>query len=157
MLLVKQKVIKNTRIIEPKSDQDWKNEIPKHDVVISMLPARFHESVLKECIESKIPAVTASYMTPEIEALHENAVQAGIPIMMEVGVDPGIDHMSALQMIDRIRADKGEILLFESFTGGLIAPESDNNPWNYKFTWNPRKRGNGRTRWRRQIHSRGPV
>ena len=125
-------------IIEPESDEVWKKEIPKNDIVISMLPARFHESVLRECIANKIPAVTASYMTPEIEALSDEAKAAGIPIMMEVGVDPGIDHMSAMKWIDQIRADNGKMFLFESFTGGLVAPESDNNPWNYKFTWNPR-------------------
>ncbi len=128
----------NACVIQPESDDVWKNEIPKHDLVISMLPARFHESVLRVCIESKTPAVTASYMTNEIEALTDQAKAAGIPIMMEVGVDPGIDHMSAMKLIDKIRSENGKMLLFESFTGGLIAPESDNNPWNYKFTWNPR-------------------
>ena len=128
----------NVKIVQPESDEDWKRLIPAHDITISMLPARFHKSVLEVCIEHKKPAVTASYMTPEIEALKTKAEQAGIPIMMEVGVDPGIDHMSAMKLIDQIRDNGGKMLLFESFTGGLVAPESDNNPWNYKFTWNPR-------------------
>lgn len=108
------------------------------DVVISMLPASFHMLIIEDCIELKKNMVTASYITPEIEALNQKAIDAGVSIMMELGVDPGIDHMSAMKMIDEIRSKNNEILLFESFTGGLVAPESDNNPWNYKFTWNPR-------------------
>ncbi len=128
----------NVQIIQPTTDTIIAEQIPRHNLVISMLPARMHYDVLKQCIEHKVPAVTASYMTPEIAALNDQAKQANIPIMMEVGVDPGIDHMSAMKIIDEIRNQEGEMLLFESFTGGLIAPESDNNPWNYKFTWNPR-------------------
>lgn len=108
------------------------------NVVISMLPARFHPLVIEDCIRLKKHLVTASYITPDMEKYNQQAKKAGVVIMMEMGVDPGIDHMSAKKMIDHIRSKDGEILLFESFTGGLIAPESDNNPWNYKFTWNPR-------------------
>jgi saccharopine dehydrogenase-like NADP-dependent oxidoreductase len=112
--------------------------IRKSDLVISMLPVRFHQMILEDCITYQKHAVTASYITPELEKLQAQAKQAGVMIMMEMGLDPGIDHMSALKMIDPIRDAGNEILLFESFTGGLVAPESDNNPWNYKFTWNPR-------------------
>lgn len=123
-----------------------KDVIKEHDVVISMLPAFIHMKVVEKCIEFKKPMLTASYATPEIKALHEKAQEAGIPIMMELGVDPGIDHMSAMNVINRIRKQGGKLLSFYSFTGGLVAPESDNNPWNYKFTWNPRNvvlAGNG--------------
>jgi len=116
------------------------------DVVISMLPAFMHLKVAEKCIELKKPMLTASYATPEIKALSEKAVEAGIPIMMELGVDPGIDHMSAMKVINRIKQDGGILKSFYSFTGGLVAPEYDNNPWNYKFTWNPRNvvvAGNG--------------
>lgn len=113
-------------------------EIEKADLVISMLPARFHVDVARDCIDLKTDLITPSYVSPEMKALHEEAENAGILIMNEIGVDPGIDHMSAMQVIDRIRESGGEMRNFESFTGGLIAPESDNNPWNYKFTWNPR-------------------
>jgi len=82
--------------------------------------------------------VTASYVSKEMQAVDEDAKAKGLIFMNEIGVDPGIDHMSAMQVIDRIREKGGEIILFESFTGGLVAPESDNNLWNYKFTWNPR-------------------
>ncbi len=108
------------------------------DIIISMLPARFHIDVAKDCILFGKNMVTASYISPEMEALNQEAVAKGLIFMNEIGVDPGIDHMSAMQVIDRIRSIGGKIILFESFTGGLVAPESDNNLWNYKFTWNPR-------------------
>ncbi len=108
------------------------------DIVISMLPARFHIEVAKDCILYKKHLVTASYVSDEMQALDEDAKVNGLVFMNEIGVDPGIDHMSAMQVIDRIRDAGGIILMFESFTGGLIAPESDNNLWHYKFTWNPR-------------------
>lgn len=113
-------------------------EIEKADLVISMLPARFHVEVAKDCIEFKTNLITPSYISPEMRALDQEAKNAGIVIMNEIGVDPGIDHMSAMKIIDEIKDKGGKITSFKSFTGGLIAPESDNNPWNYKFTWNPR-------------------
>ena len=112
--------------------------IKSSDLVISMLPARFHIEVAKDCILYKKHLVTASYVSDEMQALDEDAKANGLVFMNEIGVDPGIDHMSAMQVIDRIRDAGGIILMFESFTGGLIAPESDNNLWHYKFTWNPR-------------------
>ena len=108
------------------------------DIVISMLPARFHIEVAKDCIQFGKHMVTASYVNQEMLELNEEAKAKGLVFMNEIGVDPGIDHMSAMQVIDRIRDKGGEMILFESFTGGLVAPESDNNLWNYKFTWNPR-------------------
>ncbi|MFK8058611.1 MAG: saccharopine dehydrogenase family protein [Polaribacter sp.] len=112
--------------------------IKKSDIVISMLPARFHIEVAKDCINFNKNMVTASYVSKEMKALDEAAKKKGLILMNEIGVDPGIDHMSAMQVIDNIRAKNAKMLLFESFTGGLIAPESDTNLWNYKFTWNPR-------------------
>ena len=112
--------------------------VKKSDIVISMLPARFHIEVAKDCITFNKHMVTASYVSEEMKALDEAAKNKGLILMNEIGVDPGIDHMSAMQILDRIREKNAKMLLFESFTGGLIAPESDNNLWNYKFTWNPR-------------------
>ncbi len=112
--------------------------IESADLVISMLPARFHIEVAKDCILYKKHLVTASYVSDEMQALDTDAKANGLVFMNEIGVDPGIDHMSAMQVIDRIRDAGGKMLMFESFTGGLIAPESDDNLWNYKFTWNPR-------------------
>ncbi|GAA4294414.1 saccharopine dehydrogenase family protein [Aestuariibaculum suncheonense] len=120
------------------NDEARKTAIQKADIVISMLPARFHIEVAKDCIAFNKNMVTASYISPEMQALDEEAKQKGLIFMNEIGVDPGIDHMSAMQVIDRIRTKGGKMILFESFTGGLVAPESDNNLWNYKFTWNPR-------------------
>ena len=117
--------------------ESWRT-IAKADVVISMLPARMHHLVAEKCIDLRKPMLTASYATDEIKALEEKAAKANIPIMMELGVDPGIDHMSAMNVINRIKKDGGKLNSFYSFTGGLVAPEYDNNPWNYKFTWNPR-------------------
>ena len=113
-------------------------EIKKADIVISMLPASLHFRVARACVDFGKNMVTASYVSPQIEALHEEAKNKGILILNEIGVDPGIDHMSAMQVIDRIKSEGGEIFSFQSSTGGLVAPKYDNNPWNYKFTWNPR-------------------
>ena len=112
--------------------------IESADLVISMLPARFHIEAAKDCILYKKHLVTASYVSDEMQALDEEAKANGLVFMNEIGVDPGIDHMSAMQVIDRIRESGGKMLMFESFTGGLVAPESDDNLWRYKFTWNPR-------------------
>lgn len=112
--------------------------IERANIVISMLPARFHIEVAKDCLKFSKNMVTASYISDQMKELDEQVKAKGLVFMNEIGVDPGIDHMSAMQVIDRIRDKDGKILLFESFTGGLVAPESDNNLWNYKFTWNPR-------------------
>ncbi|MGB5417891.1 saccharopine dehydrogenase family protein, partial [Algibacter sp.] len=112
--------------------------IKNADIVVSMLPARFHIEVAKDCINYKKHMVTASYVSPEMQALDREAKENGLILMNEIGVDPGIDHMSAMKVLNGIRDKGGKIILFESFTGGLVAPESDNNLWNYKFTWNPR-------------------
>ncbi|WP_350289881.1 saccharopine dehydrogenase C-terminal domain-containing protein [uncultured Croceitalea sp.] len=107
-------------------------------IVVSMLPPRLHIKVANDCIHYKKHLVTASYISDEIMQLDIKAKQLGLVFMNEIGLDPGIDHMSAMEVLDRIRSEGGKLLLFESFTGGLVAPESDNNLWNYKFTWNPR-------------------
>ncbi|MCX7551010.1 saccharopine dehydrogenase family protein [Xanthomarina sp. F2636L] len=112
--------------------------IQNADIVISMLPARFHIEVAKDCISFNKNMVTASYVSEDMQKLDKAATEKGLIFMNEIGVDPGVDHMSAMQVIDKIRAKGGNIILFESFTGGLVAPENDNNLWNYKFTWNPR-------------------
>lgn len=112
--------------------------IREADLVISMLPARFHPMVAEACLEAGRSMLTASYVSPEVRRLDYLARQKGLLFFNELGVDPGIDHMSAMRVIDSIRAKGGKLTGFRSYTGGLIAPESDNNPWNYKFTWNPR-------------------
>jgi len=119
-------------------EEQAKKAVASCDLVISMLPASFHIKIAEICIELKKHMVTASYVSKEMAALHDKVVENDLVFMNEIGLDPGIDHMSAMKVIDRIRDAGGKILSFESFCGGLVAPESDNNLWNYKFTWNPR-------------------
>lgn len=113
-------------------------EISRADVVISFLPAFMHPLVAKECLRQGKHMITASYVSPEMKAIAHEVKEKGLTFLNELGVDPGIDHMSAMKIIDSIRAQGGKLNAFYSNTGGLIAPESDNNPWHYKFTWNPR-------------------
>jgi len=115
-----------------------KEEIQKADIVISMLPAHLHIEVAKDCITYKKHMVTASYISDAMQELDEAAKANNLIFMNEIGLDPGIDHLSAMKVIDEIREKGGKMILFESFCGGLVAPESDNNLWNYKFTWAPR-------------------
>ena len=112
--------------------------IKSSDVVISMLPAHMHFKVLKDSVDCGVHVITPSYITDEIKTLNENALKNKVLVLNELGLDPGIDHMSAKKLIDQVKAKGGDVKGFESYTGGLVAPESDDNPWNYKFTWNPR-------------------
>jgi saccharopine dehydrogenase-like NADP-dependent oxidoreductase len=113
-------------------------EVSKVDLVISMLPAKFHLTVAKACLKLSKHLVTASYVNEEMRAYDEEAKAKGLVFLNECGLDPGIDHMSAMQVIDKIRSEGNELIGFESFTGGLLAPTEEENPWKYKFTWNPR-------------------
>ncbi|MDX1906297.1 MAG: saccharopine dehydrogenase C-terminal domain-containing protein [Bacteroidia bacterium] len=114
-------------------------EISRADVVVSLLPVMFHAYVARTCCKLGKHLLTASYVSDEIKALDADARRKGILILMECGLDPGIDHMSAMRVLDQIRAEGHELTAFETFTGGLITPESClDNPWEYKFTWNPR-------------------
>jgi saccharopine dehydrogenase-like NADP-dependent oxidoreductase len=112
--------------------------IAKATVVISMLPAHMHIEAARDCIRYKKHLVTASYCSPAMQELDALAKESNLIFMNEIGLDPGIDHMSAMKVIDEIKSKGGKMLLFESFCGGLVAPESDTNLWNYKFTWAPR-------------------
>ncbi len=113
--------------------------IGKSDLVISVLPAVLHPTVAEKCLQYGKHLMTASYVSDEMKAFDEEARKKGLLFLNECGLDPGIDHMSAMQVIDRIKQQGGVLHSFESFTGGLIAPDTDpDNPWRYKFTWNPR-------------------
>ena len=112
--------------------------IKESQLVISMLPAHMHLGIVKDAIHEKVHVITPSYVTEEIRSLNADAQNNDVLILNEMGLDPGIDHMSAKKIIDEIEDNGGKLTGFESFTGGLVAPESDDNPWNYKFTWNPR-------------------
>src|SRR5690606_25778967 len=115
-----------------------KAAVSKANIVISMLPAHLHIEVARDCIAFKKHMVTASYVSDAMMALDADAKKHNLIFMNEIGLDPGIDHMSAMKVIEVIREKGGKMLLFESFCGRLVAPESDNNLWNYKFTWAPR-------------------
>ncbi|MBI1288992.1 MAG: saccharopine dehydrogenase [Flavobacteriales bacterium] len=120
------------------SAEQRREEVSKADVVVSMLPASMHIEVAKDCLELGKHLTTASYISKEMKALNMEVEAKNLLFLNEIGLDPGIDHLSAMKLLDEIRADGGKVEHFESFTGGLVAPESDDNPWHYKFTWNPR-------------------
>lgn len=120
-------------------DDDLKDSlIKKSDIVISMLPARFHSEIMNSALKFSKSMITPSYSSKEMNKIKAEVKEKGLIFLNEIGLDPGIDHMSAMEIIHRIQAYEKKITAFESFTGGLIAPESDDNPWHYKFTWNPR-------------------
>jgi len=135
---VKESKNANAILFNVKDDKLREREILKSDIVVSMLPASMHILVAKDCVRLKKNLVTASYVSDEIAELDSEATDNGVLLLNEIGLDPGIDHMSAMQIIDTIKEKGGELTSFKSFCGGLIHPEYDNNPWNYKFTWNPR-------------------
>jgi len=114
-------------------------EINKADLVISMLPARFHIIPARKCAELGKNMVTASYVTDDIKELSAEFESKGAQCIMELGLDPGLDHMSAMKVLDRLKEEGNELTAFETFTGGLLTEDKENdNPWKYKFTWNPR-------------------
>jgi alpha-aminoadipic semialdehyde synthase len=108
------------------------------DCVVSLLPATMHTAIAQHCIQHGTPLVTASYVSPEMKALDAKAKKAGIPILCEIGLDPGMDHMSAMKVIDEVKAHSGKIVSFSSVCGGLPAPEAADNAIGYKFSWSPR-------------------
>jgi saccharopine dehydrogenase-like NADP-dependent oxidoreductase len=112
--------------------------VRENDIVVSLLPPSMHILIARECLRFGRHMVTASYVSKEIRALESDAKALGITMMNEAGLDPGIDHISAMKIIDEIKSRNGHLISFKSYCGGLISPESDDNPWGYKFTWNPR-------------------
>jgi saccharopine dehydrogenase (NADP+, L-glutamate forming) len=112
--------------------------IKQADLVVSMMPPALHLVIIKDCIDLGKHVVNASYVSPEIKALEPLAKKAGVILLCEMGLDPGIDHMSAMKTIHELQDKGAKITSFKSFCGGLIARESDTNPWHYKFSWNPR-------------------
>lgn len=111
--------------------------VKDHDLVISMLPYSLHPLIAKHCIKRKVNMVTASYLSPAMKELQSSAEEAGITIVNEMGLDPGIDHMLAMECIDKAKADGCTVESYSSFCGGLPAPECSDNPLRYKFSWSP--------------------
>lgn len=121
-----------------KDDVELVALIKEADLVVSLLPYIYHLPVAVKCLEYKKHLVTTSYVKPEMQALDTAAKEAGIILLNEIGIDPGIDHMSAMRVIDEIQANGGELTTFVSYCGGLPAPEANTNPFGYKFSWSPR-------------------
>lgn len=113
-------------------------EVAKHDLVISLIPYTFHATVIKSAIRNKKNVVTTSYVSPAMMELDAEAKAAGITVMNEIGLDPGIDHLYAVKTIEEVHAEGGKILSFLSYCGGLPAPEDSDNPLGYKFSWSSR-------------------
>jgi len=124
--------------LDVSSEEQRVAQIKSADLVISMLPAFMHGDAAKNCVAMGKHLVTASYVSEQMNALNAEAKKKGLLLLNECGLDPGIDHASAMKIIDEVHAQDGEITSFKSFCGGLVAPESNDNPWGYKFSWNPR-------------------
>lgn len=112
--------------------------IARAAVVVSMLPANLHWLIAQDCLNLGKSLFNASYVAPELRPLDKHLREKNLLFLCELGLDPGIDHMSAMQIIHELQAKNAKIEAFRSYTGGLVAPEDDNNPWHYKFSWNPR-------------------
>lgn len=121
-----------------KNNELLQTEVQRTDVVVSLLPADMHLPVAEACVQHGRSMFTASYVSPGMQALDADVRAKGLLFLNEIGCDPGIDHMSAMQLIDKIKAEGGKITAFYSYTGGLVAKACDTNPWHYKFSWNPR-------------------
>ena len=119
-------------------DADRQKFVSAADIIISLLPPSLHNVVARTCIELKKNLLTASYIDNEIRNLRSDIKNRNLLFLCEMGLDPGIDHMSAMKLFDKIHAVGGKVILFRSHCGGLVAPESDDNPWHYKISWNPR-------------------
>lgn len=129
----------NATSFDVTNSDERKKLIQAADIVISMLPVKFHQLVAITCLEENKNLVTASYVSEDMRKMDHELKNKGLIFLNECGLDPGIDHMSAMKVIDEIRDNGHHLRVFESFTGGLLAPSTDDsNPWEYKFTWNPR-------------------
>jgi saccharopine dehydrogenase (NADP+, L-glutamate forming) len=124
--------------IDIKNDLDRQNLVQKADIVVSMMPAQLHFLVAKDCLQFGKPLFTASYVDDNMRSIATEIESKQLLFLCEMGLDPGIDHMSAMAIIDEIHEKGGKITSFKSHCGGLVAPESDDNPWHYKISWNPR-------------------
>lgn len=125
-------------VLDASSQEGHMDSLVKdHDLVISLLPYSFHPLIAKHCIQRKVNMVTASYLSPAMKELESSALEAGITIVNEMGLDPGIDHMLAMECIDQAKVDGCTVESYSSFCGGLPAPECSDNPLRYKFSWSP--------------------
>ena len=121
-----------------RDDEKRRSVIARADVVVSLMPPSLHILIAKDCLAKKKNLLTASYVDDDIRALKSDIENAGLLFLYEMGLDPGIDHMSAKRLIDNVQSRGGNVSSFYSHCGGLVSPESDDNPWHYKISWNPR-------------------
>ena len=119
------------------NDEQRKTEVSEANVIVSLLPEALHIHLVKDCIKHKVHLLTASYVSPKMKSYHEEAQKRGIILLNEMGLDPGIDHMETMRIINEVKQKGGKITSLRSFGGGLVSPQSDDNPWGYKITWNP--------------------
>lgn len=124
--------------LDVSSMTDLDKQVAAHDLVISLIPYNYHAAVIKSAIKSKTQVVTTSYVSPAIKELEAAVKEAGITVLNEVGVDPGVDHLYAIKKIDEVHAKGGKVREFYSYCGGLPAPECADNPLSFKFSWSPR-------------------
>jgi saccharopine dehydrogenase (NADP+, L-glutamate forming) len=124
-------------VVDIHNEKQRQKLVQDSDIVISMMPHALHIILAKDCIKFKKNLITASYVSSEMKAMDEEARKAGVLFMCEMGLDPGIDHMSASSLMNSIHRIAGIVKSFKSTCGGLVAPESDDNPWHYKISWNP--------------------
>jgi saccharopine dehydrogenase-like NADP-dependent oxidoreductase len=125
-------------VIDITNSSDREPLVKRADIVVSLMPPHLHIHLAKDCLKHKKNLITSSYISDEMKAMDKAVKDAGLMFMCEMGLDPGIDHMTANKIIHSIHRVAGSIISFKSYCGGLIAPESDNNPWHYKFSWNPK-------------------
>ena len=128
------------RALQLQADQEQALDalVAAHDLTVSLLPYTYHVKVARHCLKHQKPMVTTSYVSDAMRELDSEARAVGIMLLNEIGLDPGIDHMSAMAIIHRVQADGGEVLSFMSYCGGLPAPEANDNPLGYKFSWSPK-------------------
>ena len=120
------------------NDEELSALVKDADIAISLLPYTYHVKVANYCLEGNTNLITTSYVSPQMKALNDAASEKGLLFLNEIGLDPGIDHMSAMKIIDDVKKRGGKITSFESICGGLPAPEANDNPYGYKFSWSPR-------------------
>jgi saccharopine dehydrogenase (NADP+, L-glutamate forming) len=128
----------SVKYLDAANEKDLDREVSRHDCVISLLPAPMHPAVARMCLKSKKHLVTASYVSPVMRSFDTDAKKAGLLFLNELGLDPGIDHMSAMRIIHHVQNTGGTVTGFRSYCGGLPAPEANTNPLGYKFSWAPR-------------------
>ncbi len=119
-------------------EKELENAVKERDLVISLVPYTYHVPIAKFCLKYKKDMITTSYVSPQMKELDKDAKEVGILILNEIGLDPGIDHMSAMKIIHKAKDDGGKVLSFKSYCGGLPHPKNNDNPLGYKFSWSPR-------------------